>query len=266
MGRRQSNLKVECFRDELKLGFMNALQQTSPYENIVIGNFLYGLGFNVARLTGSSVPPACINLLQQTPLDTKLSDVLVNLGGAVRLLEFKRTSNKSDKEENKADLLRLVLRDQPHLIPVSKAVHWHILSGLSGVAQDVDVTLSKYIDARAEAEVMTLSAFTSITAHKLICEPEKEPPQNLVEAYLKCVVDMAGVGSSSNGGIVVHVSDEGEIRYVAVHDLLELALDHSLLVERAQVHTNSIQAQRAVELERQYARQYELNQSYGMER
>ncbi|MFM2089288.1 MAG: hypothetical protein RLZZ237_4157 [Pseudomonadota bacterium] len=244
---------------------MSALQQTSPYENIVIGNFLYGLGFNVARLSGSSVPPACINLLQQTPLDKKLSDVLVNLGGAVRLLEFKRTSNKSDKEKNKADMLRLVLSDQPHLIPVSKAVHWHILSGLSGIAQDVDVTLSQYIDAAAEAKVMTLAEFTSITAHKLICEPEKEPLQSQVGAYLKCIVDMAGASGSSNGGIVVHVSSDGEIRYVAVHDLLDLALEHSLLVERAQEHTNSIRVQRTLELSRQYELKHELNKSYGME-
>lgn len=245
---------------------MKALEQTSPYENIIIGNFLYGLGFNVARLSGSTVPPACINLLQQTPLDSKLSDVLINLGGAVRLLEFKRTSNKSDKEENKAEILRLVLREQPHLIPVSRAVHWHVLSGLTGVAQDVDVTLSKYIDIAAEAEVMTLAAFTSITAHKMIREPELEPSQRLVDAYLKCVVEMASASGSSNGGIVVHVSDEGEIRYIALRDLLDLTLDHSLLVERAQEHTKNIQAQRTTELERQYTLQHEPKQSYGMGR
>lgn len=241
---------------------MNALEQTSPYENIVIGNFLYGLGFNVAHISGSNVPPACVNLLQQTPLDTKLSDVLINLGGAVRLLEFKRTSNKSGKEEDKAEALRLILDDQPHLIQVSKSVHWYILSGMSGVAEDIEVKLSSYIDSSTRANSITLAEFTSMTARKMLLEPDQEPSKTLVDEYLQCVVDMAVAGGSSNGGIVVHVSKSGEIRYVAVRDLLDLALPHDLLVARAQEQTKFIQAHRTAELERQYELKYAPTQNY----
>ena len=60
----------------------------TPYENIIIGNFLYSLGLAIGR---SPRPvEACINLTQQTPLDQVLGDVMLQFPGAWRLIEFKR--------------------------------------------------------------------------------------------------------------------------------------------------------------------------------
>ncbi|CAM2157911.1 hypothetical protein PT2222_470001 [Paraburkholderia tropica] len=56
-----------------------------PYENIVIGNFLYSFGLTVGQLSGEAVRPMCVNLLQQTPLDRPLGDLMFENAGVVRL-------------------------------------------------------------------------------------------------------------------------------------------------------------------------------------
>jgi hypothetical protein len=57
-----------------------------PYENIVIGNFLYSLGLTVGQESQGSVRPMCVNLMQQTPLDERLGDVMVANTGVTLLI------------------------------------------------------------------------------------------------------------------------------------------------------------------------------------
>lgn len=59
------------------------------YENVVIGNFLYGLGFSIGMSTIGNNQLSIINLLQQTPADKELGDMLLEFPGVVRLIEFK---------------------------------------------------------------------------------------------------------------------------------------------------------------------------------
>jgi len=75
------------------------------YENIVIGNFLFGLGVAMGRRSEAEGLPLSANLLQQTPLDKGCGDVLVQGARAMRILEFKRASNDDFKE--KAKLIHL---------------------------------------------------------------------------------------------------------------------------------------------------------------
>lgn len=42
----------------------------SPYENVIIGNFIYGLGLVMGK--NPRQIDSCVNLLQQTPLDKVL--------------------------------------------------------------------------------------------------------------------------------------------------------------------------------------------------
>lgn len=59
------------------------------YENIVIGNYLFDLGVRMAKLR-PTLPLVSVNLLQQTPADRLLGDVLLANAGVCRLIEFKR--------------------------------------------------------------------------------------------------------------------------------------------------------------------------------
>ena len=67
------------------------------YENVIIGNFLYGLGLDIGIKigldNGTETLPSIINLLQQTPADKELGDMLLEFPGVVRVLEFKNAKN-----------------------------------------------------------------------------------------------------------------------------------------------------------------------------
>lgn len=67
------------------------------YENIVIGNFLYGLGYSVGTKKGGNEVFSVVNLLQQTPADKELGDVLLEFPGVVKLIEFKNKAGSLKK-------------------------------------------------------------------------------------------------------------------------------------------------------------------------
>ena len=65
------------------------------YENVVIGNFLYGLGVSVGARLGGNVLPASVNLLQQTPEDSAPCDAPRSFPGTPLLIEFTRPAKPS---------------------------------------------------------------------------------------------------------------------------------------------------------------------------
>jgi hypothetical protein len=69
----------------------------TPYENQLIGAFLYALGYHSGQHNASTTS---VNLFQQTPLDQSFGDVIV---GASRCfaLEFKRDERLLDTERDK---------------------------------------------------------------------------------------------------------------------------------------------------------------------
>jgi len=70
------------------------------YENLVIGNFLFGLGAEMSRRhLGRAMPDTFIGNLQQAPLDESYADVMVRNPGIFRLIEFKREARRKDKKE-----------------------------------------------------------------------------------------------------------------------------------------------------------------------
>lgn len=55
------------------------------YENVVIGNFLDGLGVSIGGRLKTECLPGAVSLLQQTPEDEALGDVLLDFPGTLRL-------------------------------------------------------------------------------------------------------------------------------------------------------------------------------------
>src|SRR5215472_14645009 len=108
-------------------------KQPDIYENIVIGNFLFGLGAAMGwRHRNQPAPPTSVSLLQQTPLDERLGDVLVENARLIRLIEFKRTTNRRalKKETEKRDRLAKAL-ESGNLQPISRRLHWFVGSDFS---------------------------------------------------------------------------------------------------------------------------------------
>lgn len=80
---------------------------TLPYENQLIGAFLYAVGYaSGQRANAGSAAPLPINLLQQTPLDRTFSDLVLGRERAF-VLEFKRSQQEVAGEREKWDPDRL---------------------------------------------------------------------------------------------------------------------------------------------------------------
>lgn len=222
----------------------------SPYENIVIGNFLYGLGLAIGTRSGTSAPRGCINLMQQTPLDQKLGDVMLQFPGMLRLLEFKRNGNASDKENHKLKILRVAIAKHSHLRPVSRAIHWYVESMPSPAAGDVPIRLCCYLELDTSPTLKTLADFSNEFAQQALDPSKDEPTPELISEYLRCLEDLAKEGTASGGGMLVKISPDGQLSYVALSDIRQLSLQHAHMLEQ--------QRQLAIDIEMQQDAQHRL--------
>lgn len=193
------------------------------YENIVIGNFLFALGFSIRAKQIRKSFGATINLLQQTPSDKILSDVLLDFGGTVRLIEFKTSDNRSTKEKGRHRALQAGMVGTG-LEAISREVHWFIETAPTEntlVARIVpyvdafprgtrDQKLEPFIDALATEIVTPAALFTA---------PE-------VKTYLDWVTATLGGGVVGTGGLLFCARADGSFFYATLFDLLELRLEH----------------------------------------
>jgi hypothetical protein len=98
------------------------------YENVVIGGYLFDLGVRMAKLR-PDLPLVSVNLLQQTPSDRLLGDVLFANAAVFRLIEFKRAGELTRKERKKLAILQKgVINNnlEMDLTDLSREVHWYI--------------------------------------------------------------------------------------------------------------------------------------------
>lgn len=204
-----------------------------PYENILIGNFLYSLGLIIGKLSPDMSPPGIVNLLQQTPLDSQMADVYLGYPGVVRLIEFKRASNKSKKESIRRECLEEALTGQPDLMKVSRGIHWYVET-TEAIRSELDWTTNvcPYIDFEKADRVNTsFDTFMNSLANSALNSRSPEYSEEQIAAYLVAVGTFAGKESSSSG-LLVSVDAEGALRYIAVDDIRDLANDLRRYIER----------------------------------
>ncbi|SAK43024.1 hypothetical protein AWB77_00523 [Caballeronia fortuita] len=219
-----------------------------PYENIVIGNFLYSLGLTVGQESHGSVRTMCVNLMQQTPLDESLGDLMVSNTGVTRLLEFKRKKNDSIKEETKREVLSRALGADQHMLTISREIHWYIeTSEEEGVFVSRAVPYIDFVDETVPAT--TIERFTSSVAKDAVSKVIDEATRASYKAYLALVSVSHGGLQGSSGGLLINLSREQGLRYVLVPDIRDLLLDHSLVRE---AYFGRVQ-QQSMELERGHA-------------
>jgi hypothetical protein len=82
-----------------------------PYENIQIGYFLYALGYHVSK-NGYHISKFSPNLMQQTPLDKDLGDLLIGSTSKCILIEFKRSIDEVKNEINKKNHIVKCMREK----------------------------------------------------------------------------------------------------------------------------------------------------------
>jgi len=194
------------------------------YENVVIGNFLYGLGFAVSKHGNDGHIPGVVNLLQQTPCDTLLGDLLLSFPGTVRLIEFKASHNRSTKEYARYTALSASLSDNVRLKEVSRIVHWYVESTPSTTG--FEVAFEPYLDAFSkERTTSRMEFFLQKIAKDIVFNNDKVTPEE-INKYLSWVKRTQGGGKVGTGGVLFTIDENGNMHYVQMTDLLELRLTH----------------------------------------
>lgn len=208
------------------------------YENTLIGSFLYGLGVEVGARAGESPLAASVDLLQQTPLDNSLADVLIAAPRFFCLLEFKRVQNASSKEGHKQDALREFLSRHPDaetLTQTSIAIHHHVQIGYAGSLPEGSPTLtvSPYIGGRGRPT--SLPSLCGETA-KIMRNPPTTPTPDDCSAYLRLLTRTQGrLKRGSGGGTTLLVAvRQGLLEQAHVPDLRDFGLRGRELMTRQQ--------------------------------
>lgn len=115
------------------------------YENIFIGTFLYMLGIEVGKKHDGG--NSSVNLFQQTPADSTLSDLISSVNGKFVILEFKRESNKDDsKEKAKYQLLEQEFQDPNNkkLLDISHKCHFMAIGIENQKDEQASIHFSSY--------------------------------------------------------------------------------------------------------------------------
>lgn len=201
------------------------------YENVIIGNFLYGLGVDVGLKVGldkETKYPALINLLQQTPSDKLLGDMVVEFPGIVRVLEFKNKDNPSDKEQIRVKALNDALKGQKRIQEISRELHWYIET--KPFEQICANKIVPYLDAYngTPSQYILEEFISSITKEMLksTSTVTHEEQKAYLDLIAKCQNGSgSGSGKVGTGGLIVSVSNKG-IQYVEFSSIEQLRLQH----------------------------------------
>jgi hypothetical protein len=196
------------------------------YENIVIGNFLFNLGVRMAKLR-PHLPPVSVNLLQQTPLDKSLADVLLANAGLCRLIEFKRKGKLTTKETMKLTALRDGLRTAPGYETHSRQIHWFVQIDEPKMLGELLVTKAcPYLDFSDDPEFIDINAFAQSIAQEACLETPDDELRSLRARHIRWVAKTftniertakeAEEEKASTGTLAIAVDENGRTSWFAV--------------------------------------------------
>jgi hypothetical protein len=230
------------------------------YENIVVGNFLFGLGvkMGMGHMT-TPIEPISINLLQQTPLDQRLGDVVVANARIFRMIEFERESNKAHKERIKWKIISdaLDLEEAVDLIALSRKIHWYVNSDFRRLRSEVrsKIEVFLYLDFVEPKGGVALPEFIDMTAIEAISATVDERELWWCKRNMEVVACVLGDSSGTSGCLLLVVTGTGQLNYVPVNDIGDLIKTPQQLIERHQAPQMELSREAEVQRERPVPRQ-----------
>jgi len=194
------------------------VRKMDAYENVIIGNFIYLLGITAGRQDQSTFN---VNLLQQTPLDKPLADVMIASPRFVMIIEFKRASIVDKKEDEKRTKLREKLETKhKKLLLVSKLVHW--FANIDCTNSTLGISIEPYIENQLssksykEIPEFVNKIFEMSTKPKTLITAEE------IKNYINLLGETGGT-SKSRGGLIVIADKENGIAVIPLNDITEIA-------------------------------------------
>jgi len=202
----------------------------SPYENIIIGNFLYGLGLAMGRRP--TPVDACVNLLQQTPLDKALGDVMLQFPGAWRLIEFKRVGANMKKEAVKLATYRGATSRDRELREASLTAHWFVESGPYVVDEfdnaEFQMKVRPYLQLQEDGGI-SLEAFVE----RIVDDARRGPTRRKeLDLYLRLIRLFGCLDGYETSGLLVGVNSAGGLVYLPLDNITDLNATSKLLRAR----------------------------------
>lgn len=195
------------------------------YENIVIGNFLFALGWAISAKKAGGPFGCAINLLQQTPADKLLGDLLVGFEGVVRLIEFKREGARMTKELGRHSVLTKAVAGG-EMEAISREVHWYIET--AAIDDTLKARIVPYLDAFPSiTKDQQLESFIESLATQVVNQQAVHTKEQVNE-YLSWVRMTQGDGAVGSGGLLLVVEPNGTLRYAPMRDLMDLNLEHKM--------------------------------------
>lgn len=202
----------------------------SPYENVIIGNFLYGLGLVMGQEPRRV--EACVTLAQQTPLDTVLGDVMLQFPGAWRLIEFKRVGADLSKELVKLHMFRGATSKDRNLRRASLRAHWFVKSGPHLIDAFDDRAFRIFVRPYLDLEGcggLPLEEFV----HQVVKDAHApEIPTKDFDLYLRLTKLLGGLDRYETSGLLVGFSESGGLVYMPLDDITDLKCTAKLLRDR----------------------------------
>lgn len=202
----------------------------SPYENVIIGNFIYGLGLVMGK--NPRQIDSCVNLLQQTPLDKVLGDVMLQIPGAWRLIEFKRVGANLKKERVKLATYRGATRRDVDLRKASLRAHWFVETGQHIIDEFDNSTFQMNVRPYLELEEhggISLEAFAEQVAE----DAHKDPPNKAeLDLYLRLIKLFGCLDGYETSGLLVGVGSNGGLSYLPLENITDLKATSRVLRAR----------------------------------
>lgn len=224
------------------------------YENVAIGNFLYGLGFAVGKRVKGRDFPSVVNLLQQTPDDTLFGDVLIRAPGMLRIFEFKQRDNKDTKEPDRHAKLVRNLKGKEDMTRISRTVHWFVET-----APDEKSFFSRivpYLDAYPRTLGQhSFATFVNATADAVVGGAEPLVQADM-EKYLAHLLLLHKSGSVGSGGLIIKMSETGELHYAELTSILDLILTKQSILEQQRQMEQAREQEKKIKNERERGRGY----------
>ncbi|MCX9158550.1 hypothetical protein OPU71_20705 [Niveibacterium sp. 24ML] len=215
------------------------------YENVAIGNFLYGLGFAVAKRVKGQDLPSIVNLLQQTPDDPLFGDVLIRAPGVLRIFEFKQRDNTDSKEPARHAKLVRNLAGKDDLIRISRIVHWFVET--APAEKTFFSRIVPYLDAYPKTTPRhDFAEFVNATAVAVAGGAEALSQSDMAN-YLAHLVLLHKTGTVGSGGLVVKMSETGELHYAELASILDLILTRQAVIEEHRQQEQALKREKANE-------------------
>lgn len=194
------------------------------YENIYIGNFIYQLGIEVGKKNIENM--SSLNLFQQTPSDSILSDLIATVNNRFMIIEFKR-DNSDIKERDKFIEFFLNVENTEkkyaeQIVNISQSCHY---IGIGKLTDESTISFYEYINHFTEQKTSEITNFIDKFLPPYKDNMKLGTNAKNFQDYILFLQKIYEEGyNTSTGGIIVSQDTNGKTTMLPTDNIVELIL------------------------------------------